>query len=39
MQDYFGGDAAPNGDAAMASNGGAVQPVANGAAPIEDEIM
>lgn len=41
MQEYFGGAGADtNGDNAMTTNGGAVQPVANGAdAGMEDEIM
>lgn len=39
MVDYFGNEANGNPDANMATNGGAVQPVANGEAAMEDEIM
>lgn len=41
MVDYFGNEpnGNANGDANMATNGGAVQPVANGEAAMEDEIM
>lgn len=41
MQDYFVGDAAgaANGDTAMATNGGAVQPVTNGGDAGMDEIV
>ena len=40
MQDYFdGGATGQTGDAPMETNGGAVQPVANGGDVMEDEIL